>query len=107
MLLVRATDHGSPALHSSTVNVTVTVVSKDSNIPIFQPPSYIFNISEDTHIDTRIGSIHASQRNPSPDSSILYEISSGNSEGMFHIHDSEVRFLDILNSSISSKLFSS
>ena len=92
-LRVRATDHGTPPLHSSTVNITVTLVAQDSNIPVFQQPSYMFNISEDTRIDTRIGSVHASQRNPGHGSSIVYEIISGNSEGVFHIHDSEVSFL--------------
>jgi hypothetical protein len=89
---VQATDHGEPALHSPTVNVTLTVISKDSTIPVFEQPSYMFNISEDTGIDTRIGTLQASQRNPPPGSSIVYEITSGNSEGMFHIQDSSVRF---------------
>ena len=68
------------------------VIAKDSNIPVFQQPSYIFNISEETRIDTMIGKVQASQRNPASDSSIVYEITSGNSQGMFHIHDSSVRF---------------
>ncbi len=90
---MQATDHGNRALQSSTVNITVTVISKDSNKPLFQHPSYNFNISEDTTIDTRIGGVQAFQRNPAPGSSIVYEITSGNSEEMFHIRDSEVRYL--------------
>ena len=88
---MRAVDHGVPVLHSSIVNINVTVVSNDSNIPVFQHPSYAFNISEDTGIDTRIGGVQAFQRNPASGSSIVYQIISGNSDGVFHIRDVAVR----------------
>jgi hypothetical protein len=95
ILRVRAADHGEPALHSPAVNITITVLPKDSNVPVFQHPSYTFNISEDTGIDTWIGRIQASQKNLASGSSINYEITSGNREGVFHIRDVGVRYFTL------------
>lgn len=84
-------DHGVPAFNSSIVNVTLVVIKKDSDIPMFKYPSYSFNITEDAAIDTEIGDrLQASQRNASLDSFIVYSITSGNSERFFKI-DQQVR----------------
>lgn len=81
-----AADHGAPALNSSIVNVTLVVIKKDSDIPMFGYPSYTFNITEDTAINTTIGdSLQASQRNASMGSFIVYAITSGKSEEFFKI----------------------
>ena len=67
------------------------VISKDSDDPVFEHPAYVFNISENTRIDTLIGSVLASQKNKTSGSSVVYEITSGNSDKAFHIHHSLVR----------------
>ena len=87
-------DHGSPLLKSEAVNISITVVKQDSNRPVFDQPSYIFNISEDTRLDNLVGQVHATQRNPTQGSHIVYKITSGNSEGMFHIN-SQVYINDV------------
>ncbi|XP_028399799.1 protocadherin Fat 4-like isoform X2 [Dendronephthya gigantea] len=88
VLRVLPADHGRPALRGSAVNVSVIVIPKDSNDPVFEHPAYAFNISETTRIDTLIGTVQAFQRNKTSGSSIVYEITSGNSEKTFHINKS-------------------
>lgn len=83
---VFAADHGEPRLNSTVVNVTIAVIEKDSDIPMFEHPSYTFNVTEDTPVDSTIGHIRASQRNSPPGSSIVYEITSGNSEELFNVN---------------------
>lgn len=56
VLLVTVSDSGSPSL-SHTINITVTI---ESLAILFKPPSFMFNITENTAISTVVGYINAS-----------------------------------------------
>ena len=74
-LVVRATDAGTPPLHSD-VKVTVSVGSNGNQRPIFGQPSYEATIKEDTEINTFVLKIDA-QDPDGPSDLIEYSLDIG------------------------------
>lgn len=84
------TEHGVPVIkddNTTVVNVFVTVEDANDNVPIFQPGKYEATISEGAPLKYSIAQILAidDDLQSSPNSEVVYDITSGNDEGMFSI----------------------
>lgn len=88
--LVLTTERGVRARHddnSTAINVVVIVEDANDNQPIFEPAEYEATISEATPLKQKIAQIVAVDKDleNSPNSEVVYDITSGNVGGMFSI----------------------
>lgn len=84
------TERGIPARkddNATAVNVYISVDDANDNAPVFQSPEYQATISEATAIKHAITQVSAYDNDlqSSPNSEIVYDITSGNDAGMFSI----------------------
>lgn len=84
------TERGIPARkddNTTAVNVYVSVDDANDNAPVFQSSEYEATISEGTAIKQAITQVsaHDNDLQSSPNSEVVYDITSGNDEGMFSI----------------------
>ena len=77
--VVIARDNGSPR-KNSTVTVNVKVVDKNDNEPIFDQPSYRFNVSEDAQVSTMVGRVFAEDKDEGLSGEVVYDITGGNTD---------------------------
>ncbi|XP_049837416.1 fat-like cadherin-related tumor suppressor homolog isoform X3 [Schistocerca gregaria] len=82
MLVVKATDHGSPSL-SATIPVHIMVTMADNAPPRFLKQEHAAEIYENQPVGTYVKHLEARST-----SSLFYEIKSGNKDDMFFINPS-------------------
>jgi len=79
-LVVTATDHGQPPL-SSSVSVSIMVTISNNAAPKFASPMFQAELNENSLIGTNVIYVEAACQ-----SSMIYEITSGNEEELFQIN---------------------
>lgn len=89
-LRLALTEFGVPARkddNATAVNVFISVDDANDNAPVFQPGTYEASVSEAEPIKHSIAKIAAFDNDlqSSPNSEVVYDITSGNDEGMFSI----------------------
>ncbi|KAM7118497.1 cadherin EGF LAG seven-pass G-type receptor 2-like [Ciconia maguari] len=82
--ILKAFNPGEPYLHD-TANITVTVEDANEEGPIFDKPSYYQNLLENSTAGTLVVDINARDEGKDYDEGIFYNISAGNSEGLFSL----------------------
>lgn len=80
VLTVRATDHGSPPL-STTTMVHISVTLSDNAAPKFPKKEYLAIITENVAVGTSIITVSAVSQ-----TTLTYDIKQGNAEGVFRIN---------------------
>uniref|UniRef100_A0A674PRB3 FAT atypical cadherin 3a n=1 Tax=Takifugu rubripes TaxID=31033 RepID=A0A674PRB3_TAKRU len=80
VLTVRATDHGSPPL-STTTMVHISVTLSDNAAPKFPQKEYLAIITENVAVGTSIITVSAVSQ-----TTLTYDIKQGNAEGVFRIN---------------------
>uniref|UniRef100_A0A3P8YCB2 FAT atypical cadherin 3a n=1 Tax=Esox lucius TaxID=8010 RepID=A0A3P8YCB2_ESOLU len=86
MIIVRASDQGSPVRLSSLVNVTITVLDINDNPPVFERRDHLATVPEDVGLGTEVLRVYAASKDIGTNAEITYSIRSGNEHGKFHIH---------------------
>ncbi|XP_063065516.1 cadherin EGF LAG seven-pass G-type receptor 3 [Engraulis encrasicolus] len=85
-LTVEASDHGrEPGPRSATVNVHITVLDENDNVPQFSQKRYVVAVREDVRPHSEILRVSASDRDKDANAVVHYNIISGNSRGQFAI----------------------
>lgn len=85
-LQVEANDQGrEPGPHSATVNVHITVLDENDNVPQFSQKRYIVAVREDVRPRSEILRVSASDEDKDGNAAVHYNIISGNSRGQFAI----------------------
>nr|XP_030138682.3 cadherin EGF LAG seven-pass G-type receptor 3 isoform X2 [Taeniopygia guttata] len=85
-LVVEANDQGrEPGPRSATVNVYITVLDENDNIPQFSEKRYIVQVREDIRPHTEILRVTATDLDKDNNALVHYNIISGNSRGQFSI----------------------
>ncbi|TKS68438.1 Protocadherin-16 Protein dachsous -like protein 1 [Collichthys lucidus] len=79
-LTVSVSDRGTPPLNSSAV-VMVTVTDCNDNAPIFSSTEYHAQVSENSHVGTRLVQVTAHDPDLGTNGLLRYDIISGNSKG--------------------------
>ncbi|XP_078119646.1 protocadherin-23 [Sander vitreus] len=79
-LTVSVSDRGMPPLNSSAV-VMVTVTDCNDNAPVFSSTGYHAQVSENSHVGTRLVQVSAQDPDLGTNSLLRYDIISGNSKG--------------------------
>lgn len=79
-LTVSVSDRGMPPLNSSAV-VMVTVTDCNDNAPIFSSTEYHAQVSENSHVGTRLVQVSARDPDLGTNGLLRYDIISGNSKG--------------------------
>lgn len=84
------TERGVPASHddnSTAINVVVIVEDANDNQPVFESAEYEATISESTPLKQKVAQVVAIDKDleNSPNSEVVYDITSGNVGGMFSI----------------------
>ncbi|KAK2841261.1 hypothetical protein Q7C36_012840 [Tachysurus vachellii] len=86
MLQVEANDQGrEPGPRSATVNVHITVLDENDNVPQFSQKRYIVAVREDVRPHSEILRVSASDEDKDGNAAVHYNIISGNSRGQFAI----------------------
>ncbi|XP_020495326.2 protocadherin-23 [Labrus bergylta] len=83
-LTVSVSDRGTPPLNSSAV-VMVTVSDCNDNAPIFVSTEYHTQVSENSHVGTRLVQVSAQDPDLGINGLLRYEIISGNSKGHLRV----------------------
>lgn len=98
MVIITATDHGTPSLSSST-NLIIQVRDINDNPPIFTSRVYKRTISEGVAIGTIIMTVEANDADNGVNGQIEYEIIHGNDLGLFTIDGASgtIRLVKSLN----------
>ena len=89
-ITVMATDSGSPQLNS-TLSINIIVINVDDTAPVFLMSEYVFNISENASVPSKIGVVSAMDVD-SPE--IRYAISGGDLSSEFSIDAEGVILLE-------------
>ncbi|TSO77714.1 Cadherin EGF LAG seven-pass G-type receptor 3 [Bagarius yarrelli] len=85
-LQVEANDQGrEPGPRSATVNVHITVLDENDNVPQFSQKRYIVAVREDVRPHSEILRVSASDEDKDGNAAVHYNIISGNSRGQFAI----------------------
>ncbi|KAF4072460.1 hypothetical protein AMELA_G00263260 [Ameiurus melas] len=85
-LQVEANDQGrEPGPRSATVNVHITVLDENDNVPQFSQKRYIVAVREDVRPRSEILRVSASDEDKDGNAAVHYNIISGNSRGQFTI----------------------
>uniref|UniRef100_A0A672KH35 Cadherin EGF LAG seven-pass G-type receptor 3 n=1 Tax=Sinocyclocheilus grahami TaxID=75366 RepID=A0A672KH35_SINGR len=85
-LLVEASDQGrEPGPRSATVNVHITVLDENDNVPQFSQKRYVVAVREDVRPHSEILRVSASDQDKDGNAAVHYNIISGNSRGQFAI----------------------
>ncbi|XP_068583246.1 protocadherin-23 [Cebidichthys violaceus] len=79
-LTVSVSDRGMPSLNSTAV-IMVTVTDCNDNAPIFSSTGYHAQVSENSHIGTRLVQVSAQDPDLGTNGLLQYDIISGNSKG--------------------------
>lgn len=79
-LTVSVSDRGTPSLNSS-ASIMVTVTDCNDNTPVFASTEYHTQVSENSHIGTRLVQVSALDPDLGINGLLRYEIISGNSKG--------------------------
>ncbi|XP_027139462.1 protocadherin-23 [Larimichthys crocea] len=79
-LTVSVSDRGTPPLNSSAV-VMVTVTDCNDNAPVFSSTEYHAQVSENSHVGTRLVQVTAQDPDLGTNGLLRYDIISGNSKG--------------------------
>ncbi|XP_054459735.1 protocadherin-23 [Anoplopoma fimbria] len=79
-LTVSVSDRGMPPLNSSAV-VMVTVTDCNDNTPVFSSTGYHAQVSENSHVGTRLVQVSAQDPDLGTNGLLRYDIVSGNSKG--------------------------
>lgn len=79
-LTVSVSDRGTPPLNSSAV-VMVTVTDCNDNTPVFSSTEYYAQVSENSHVGTRLIQVSAQDPDLGTNGLLRYDIISGNSKG--------------------------
>uniref|UniRef100_A0A8C3A6Y3 Protocadherin-16 n=1 Tax=Cyclopterus lumpus TaxID=8103 RepID=A0A8C3A6Y3_CYCLU len=79
-LTVSVSDRGMPPLNSSAV-VMVTVTDCNDNAPVFSSTGYHAQVSENSHVGTRLVQVSARDLDQGTNGLLRYDIISGNSKG--------------------------
>ncbi|XP_059190480.1 protocadherin-23 [Centropristis striata] len=79
-LTVSVSDRGTPPLNSSAV-VMVTVTDCNDNAPVFSNTEYHAQVSEKSHVGTRLVQVSAQDPDLGTNGLLRYDIISGNSKG--------------------------
>ncbi|XP_030347049.1 protocadherin Fat 4-like [Strigops habroptila] len=82
--LLKAFNPGEPDLQD-TANITVTVEDVNEEGPVFDKPSYHQILLDNSTAGTLVVDINARDENKDYDEGIFYNISDGNSEGLFSL----------------------
>ncbi|CAJ1052587.1 protocadherin-23 [Xyrichtys novacula] len=83
-LTVTVSDRGTPSLNSSAV-VMVTVTDCNDNAPVFASTEYHAQVSENSHVGTRLVQVSAQDPDLGINGLLRYEIISGNSKGHLNL----------------------
>ena len=85
-LTVEASDQGrEPGPRSATVNVHITVLDENDNVPQFSQKRYVVAVREDVRPHSEILRVSASDHDKDANAAVHYNIISGNSRGQFAI----------------------
>ncbi|TRY66866.1 hypothetical protein DNTS_033032, partial [Danionella cerebrum] len=85
-LLVEASDQGrEPGPRSATVNVHITVLDENDNVPQFSQKRYVVAVREDVRPHSEILRVSATDQDKDGNAAVHYNIISGNSRGQFAI----------------------
>uniref|UniRef100_UPI0037E8A37A protocadherin-23 n=1 Tax=Semicossyphus pulcher TaxID=241346 RepID=UPI0037E8A37A len=84
-LTVSVSDRGTPPLNSSAV-VMVTVTDCNDNAPVFSSTEYHTQVSENSHVGTRLVQVSAQDPDLGTNGLLRYDIISGNSKGHLKLH---------------------
>lgn len=85
-LQVEANDQGrEPGPRSATVNVHITVLDENDNVPQFSQKRYIVAVREDVRPHSEILRVSATDEDKDGNAAVHYNIISGNSRGQFAI----------------------
>lgn len=84
MLTVSVSDRGTPPLNSSAV-VTITVADCNDNAPVFSSTEYHTQVSENSHVGTRLVQVTAVDPDLGANGVVQYDIISGNSKGHYKL----------------------
>ncbi|XP_061910438.1 cadherin EGF LAG seven-pass G-type receptor 3 isoform X1 [Entelurus aequoreus] len=85
-LQVEASDQGKePGPRSATVEVFITVLDENDNVPQFSEKRYVVAVKEDVRPHTEILRVSATDRDKDSNAAVHYNIISGNSRGQFSI----------------------
>lgn len=79
-LTVSVSDRGTPPLNSSAV-IMVTVTDCNDNTPVFSSTEYYAQVSENSHVGTRLVQVSAQDPDLGTNGLLWYDIISGNSKG--------------------------
>ncbi|XP_074673251.1 protocadherin Fat 4-like isoform X1 [Strix aluco] len=82
--ILKAFNPGEPYLQD-TANITVTVEDVNEEGPIFDKPSYYQILLDNSTVGTLVVDINARDESKGYDEGIFYNISGGNSEGLFSL----------------------
>ncbi|XP_009706137.1 PREDICTED: protocadherin Fat 4-like, partial [Cariama cristata] len=82
--ILKAFNPGEP-YHQDTANITVTVEDVNEEGPIFDKPSYFQILLDNSTAGTLVVDINARDESKGYDEGIFYNISDGNSEGLFSL----------------------
>ena len=86
VLIVRATDHGSPALDTSGNDSNITITVQDVNErPVFVPDTYSETISETIAPGTTVVTVTANDPDSGSAGVVMYSIVGGNFKDNFAI----------------------
>ncbi|XP_068600336.1 cadherin EGF LAG seven-pass G-type receptor 3 [Brachionichthys hirsutus] len=85
-LQVEASDQGKePAPRSATVQVFITVLDENDNVPQFSEKRYVVAVKEDLRPHSDILRVSATDQDKDSNAAVHYNIISGNSRGQFSI----------------------
>ncbi|XP_029288257.1 LOW QUALITY PROTEIN: protocadherin-23 [Cottoperca gobio] len=79
-LTVSVSDRGTPPLNSTAV-IMVTVTDCNDNAPVFSSTGYHAQVSENSHVGTRLVQVNAQDPDLGTNGVLRYDIISGNSKG--------------------------
>lgn len=80
VLTVSVSDRGTPPLNSSAV-IMVTVTDCNDNAPVFSSTEYYVQVSENSHVGTRLVQVSAHDPDLGVNGLLQYDIISGNGKG--------------------------
>lgn len=84
-LVIVAVVAGRNALKSASVNVYLSILDINDNIPTFTEYSYTCDVYENIAIGSNILAVQAHDQDKGQNGSVVYEIVNGNKKGVFHI----------------------
>lgn len=77
---------------NSSTTLTITVLDQNEGTPVFHPPVYAANISEDDSVGTTVVRVNATDTDSAD--TVTYSIASGNADGVFRIESSGLVIID-------------